>query len=180
MKVGDAATISVPGQPASIKGKVSLVSPALDPSSTTVEVWVQAPNPGERLKPGSDVQVQIVAQTIPHAIDIPAEAMLTDSNGDKSVIMLDIDNKPHKRKVKAGIRDGDEVQITEGLQEGERVVTVGAFALYKKTTRSWPRRRFRCRLRKCRTRTTMMTINKRGCGGAQRGRFSGLGTPDFR
>ena len=128
LKVGDPASISVPGQPGSLKGKVSLVSPALDPNSTTVEVWVQAPNPGERLKPGGDVQAQMVAQSIPHAIAIPAEALLT-SNGDNSVIVLDSDNKPHKKKVKVGIRDGDEVQITEGLQGGERVVTVGAFAL---------------------------------------------------
>lgn len=129
LKVGNAATISVPGQPGALKGKVSLVSPALDPTSTTVEVWVQAPNPGERLRPGTDVQVQIVAQAVPHAIVIPAEALLTTSEGDTSVIVLDTDNKPHKKKVKVGIRDAGAVQITEGLQGGERVVTVGAFAL---------------------------------------------------
>jgi HlyD family secretion protein len=129
LKVGDSATISVPGQPGTFKGKVSLVSPALDPNSTTVEVWVQAPNPGERLKPGSNVQVQMVAQAVPHAIVIPAEALLTTSEGDTSVIILDTDNKPHKKKVKVGIRDGGAVQVTEGLQGGERVVTVGAFAL---------------------------------------------------
>jgi HlyD family secretion protein len=129
LKVGDSATISVPGQPGAFKGKVSLVSPALDPNSTTVEVWVQAPNPGERLKPGSNVQVQMVAQAVPHAIVIPAEALLTTSEGDTSVIILDTDNKPHKKKVKVGIRDGGAVQVTEGLQGGERVVTVGAFAL---------------------------------------------------
>lgn len=129
LKVGDAATISVPGQPGALKGKVSLVSPALDPNSTTVEVWVQAPNPGERMKPGSSVQVQMVAQAVPHAIVIPAEALLTTPDGDNSVIILDTDNKPHKKKVKVGIRDAGEVQVTEGLQGGERVVTVGAFAL---------------------------------------------------
>jgi len=129
LKVGDPATISTPGQPGALKGKVSLVSPALDPSSTTVEVWVQAPNPGERLKPGSNVQVQMVAQAVPHAIVIPAEALLTASDGSTSVIILDTDNKPHKKKVKVGIRDAGEVQVTEGLQGGERVVTVGAFAL---------------------------------------------------
>src|SRR5690348_16886806 len=100
LKVGDSATISVPGQPGALKGKVSLVSPALDPNSTTVEVWVQAPNPGERLKPGTDVQVQIVAQAVPHAIVIPAEALLTSPDGETSVIILDTDNKPHKKKVK--------------------------------------------------------------------------------
>jgi HlyD family secretion protein len=129
LKVGDAATISMPGQPGALKGKVSLVSPALDPNSTTVEVWVQAPNPGERMKPGSSVQVQMVAQAVPHAIVIPAEALLTTPDGDNSVIILDTDNKPHKKKVKVGIRDAGEVQVTEGLQGGERVVTVGAFAL---------------------------------------------------
>jgi len=129
LKVGDAATISVPGQPGALKGKVSLVSPALDPSSTTVEVWVQSPNPGERLKPGSSVQVQMVAQAVQHAIVIPAEALLTGSDGTTSVIILDTDNKPHKKKVKVGIRDAGDVQVTEGLQGGERVVTVGAFAL---------------------------------------------------
>ena len=129
LKVGDAATITVPGQPGALKGKVSLVSPALDPNSTTVEVWVQAPNPGERLKPGSSVQVQMVAQAIPHAIVIPAEALLTSPDGENTVIILDTDNKPHKKKVKVGIRDGGEVQVTDGLQGGERVVTVGAFAL---------------------------------------------------
>jgi HlyD family secretion protein len=129
LKVGDAATISVAGQPGALKGKVSLVSPALDPNSTTVEVWVQAPNPGERMRPGANVQVQIVAQAVPHAIVIPVEAVLTSPDGATSVIILDTDNKPHKKKVKVGIRDAGEVQVTEGLQGGERVVTVGAFAL---------------------------------------------------
>jgi HlyD family secretion protein len=129
LKVGDSAMISVPGQPGALKGKVSLVSPALDPNSTTVEVWVQAANPGERMKPGTNVQVQMIAESVPHAIVIPAEALLTSPDGETSVIILDTDNKPQKKKVTAGIRDGDNVQITKGLQGGERVVTVGAFAL---------------------------------------------------
>jgi len=71
----------------------------------------------------------MVAQAVQHAIVIPAEALLTGSDGTTSVIVLDTDNKPHKKKVKVGIRDGGDVQVTEGLQGGERVVTVGAFAL---------------------------------------------------
>ena len=46
LKVGDAATIMAPGG-TQVNGKVTLVSPALDPNSTTVEVWVAAPNPDE-------------------------------------------------------------------------------------------------------------------------------------
>ncbi len=131
LKTGDEATIYVPGQGPAVKGKVTLVSPALDPNSTTVEVWVQASNPGDRLKPGTNAQVTMVAQTVPHAIVAPASALLTSPDGGISVFVLDTDNKPHKTKVKTGIRDGGDVQITEGLQGGERVVTVGAFELDK-------------------------------------------------
>jgi HlyD family secretion protein len=129
LKVGNPATISAPGLP-DIKGKVTMVSPAVDPNSTTVEVWVQAANPKGSLRPGSSVKVAMVAETVPQAVVIPAAALLTAPDGVTSVITLDSDNIPHKSKVKVGIRDGQSVQVTEGLQGGERLVTVGAFELY--------------------------------------------------
>ena len=131
LKVGNVATLSTGGAVASVPGKVILVSPALDPTSTTVEVWVQATNPGGRLKPGTSVRVTIVAETVPHAIVAPSAALLTAPDGVISVMVLDSDNKPSRQRVKIGIRDGDDVQITEGLKGGERVVTVGAFELDK-------------------------------------------------
>ncbi len=131
LKVGDPATITIPGQPIVVKGRVSMVSPAVDPNSTTVEVWVQAANPKESLRPGSSVRVSMVAQTVAQAIVIPQAALLTSPDGVNSVIVLDSDNTPSKKKVKVGIRDSElkTVQVTDGLQGGERVVTVGAFEL---------------------------------------------------
>lgn len=131
LKVGDPATITIPGLPIVVKGRVSMVSPAVDPNSTTVEVWVQAPNPKESLRPGTSVRVAMVAQTVPQAVVIPQAALLTSPDGVNSVIVLDSDNKPSKKKVKVGIRDSESktVQVTDGLQGGERVVTVGAFEL---------------------------------------------------
>jgi len=131
LKAGDEANISVPGQGPALKAKVTLVSPALDPNSTTVEVWVQAANPGGRLKPGVSARVTMIGQTVPHAIVAPLAALLTDTDGVTSMIVLDTDNKPHKEKVKIGIRDGGDLQVTDGLKGGERVVTVGAFELDK-------------------------------------------------
>jgi len=131
LKAGDPATITVPGESGMVKGKVTLVSPALDPNSTTVEVWVTAPNPGGRLKPGSSVHVSMVGQTVPDAIVIPTAALLTAPDGLTTVITLDTDNVPHKQKVKTGIRDGANIQVTDGLQGSERVVTIGAFELDK-------------------------------------------------
>jgi HlyD family secretion protein len=131
LKVGDPATIAVPGQLGNVKGKVALVSPAVDANSTTVEVWVQAPNPKGALRPGQSVRVSMVAQTVPDAVVIPQAALLTTPDGVSQVIVLDSDNAPSKKKVKIGIRDDESktVQITDGLAGGERVVTIGAFEL---------------------------------------------------
>jgi HlyD family secretion protein len=131
LKVGDPATITVPGTAIQVKGKITLVSPAVDASSTTVEVWVQAPNPKESLRPGTSVHVSMVAQTVADAVVIPQAALLTSPDGVNSVIVLDSQNAPSKKKVKVGIRDSEAktVQVTDGLAGGERVVTVGAFEL---------------------------------------------------
>jgi membrane fusion protein (multidrug efflux system) len=71
----------------------------------------------------------MVSQTVPQAIVVPVASLLTSPDGVTTVITLDTDNVPHKKKVKVGIRDGQNAQITDGLQGGERVVTIGAFEL---------------------------------------------------
>ena len=131
LKVGNAASISAPGIADDVPGKVTMVSPALDPGSTTVEVWVQAANPQERIRPGGSARLTIIAETVPKAVVIPAVAVLTAPDGGTSVMVVDAQNKPHQKNVKLGIRDGDDAQVTEGLQAGERVVTVGAYDLSK-------------------------------------------------
>jgi HlyD family secretion protein len=131
LKVGNPATITIPGQSTVVKGRVSLVSPAVDPNSTTVEVWVQAPNPKESLRPGTSVRVAMVGETVKDAVVIPQAALLTTPDGVNTVIVLDSDNAPSKKHVKVGIRDSEAktVQVTDGLAGGERVVTIGAFEL---------------------------------------------------
>jgi HlyD family secretion protein len=129
LKAGNPASIAVPGMLAEVKGKITLVGPAVDANSTTVEVWVQAPNPKGELRPGQSVKVSMVSETVPQAIVIPAAALLTSTDGAHTVITLDSDNAPHKQHVEVGIRDGQNVQVTKGLNGGERVVTVGAFEL---------------------------------------------------
>jgi multidrug efflux pump subunit AcrA (membrane-fusion protein) len=130
LKVGDSANLIIPGA-APIPGKVTQISPALDPTSTTVEVWIEALNHDGRLRPGASLRVEAIAKTVPGAMVIPYAAVLTGSTGTTSVIVVDSENKPHKKQVTLGIRDGANVQIVEGLQSGERVVTGGAFSLAK-------------------------------------------------
>ncbi len=133
LKPGDKAAVTVPGMDKTIPGAVSLVSPALDPGSTTVEVWVRIKNPGGRLKPGTSVEVSMLARSLPDAVAVPAAALLTGPDGSTSVMIAGSDNHARQRTVKTGIRDEDRVQITEGIQAGDRVVASGAYGLPENT-----------------------------------------------
>jgi len=133
LKLGDKATITVPGtgsdEAEPIEGKVTVVSPALDPNSTTVEVWVKADNPKGRLRPGTSVKISMLARSVPNSLVIPAAAVLTSPDGSNYVMVAGSDNKAHQKTVKTGIRQGDQVQMLEGLAEGDRVITSGAYGL---------------------------------------------------
>src|SRR6267378_555881 len=125
----NAANLIFPGL-APAPGKVTQISPALDPTSTTVEVWIQAANPDGRLKPGSSLRVEVIARSVPNALVIPYSAVVTNTaTGSTSVVVVDAQNKPMKKVVTLGIRDQANVQVINGLSSGERVVTGGAFQL---------------------------------------------------
>lgn len=127
MQRGQTATISGPG--ATLHGKVTVVSPAVDPSTTTVEVWAEAPNPGERIKPGETARVSVNVSNILHAVVVPAGALLASEEGGDMVMIAGPDGHAHESKVKTGIRSGGEVQIVSGVQPGERVIVQGGIGL---------------------------------------------------
>jgi HlyD family secretion protein len=129
LHVGDAASLVPENTDTEIDGKVIVVSPALDPNSTTIQVWVEAANPGGRLKPGSTVSVKIVAKTVKDALVVPVEAILTASDGATSVMVIGQDQVAHRRAVKTGIRQEGEMQVVSGLKPGDQVVTQGAYGL---------------------------------------------------
>jgi RND family efflux transporter MFP subunit len=129
LKVGDQATIDVSGLDKPTEGKVTLVSPALDPNSTTVEVWVQAKNPDQTLKPGTSVRLSMVSETVPDAVVVPASSVLTAADGSATVMVIGSDQHARQLAVKVGIRQDENVQILDGLKEGQSVVASGAYGL---------------------------------------------------
>ena len=133
LKVGDNGTMAIPGMEQPIKGKVTVVSPALDPNSTTVEVWFEAKNPRQELKPGTSVHLSLTAQTVKDALVVPASSILTAQDGSNTVMLAGADGMAHQQPVKVGIRNGDDVQIVEGVKEGDKVVSAGAYGLPDKT-----------------------------------------------
>ncbi len=131
MKVGLEAAIVGPGG-TSYPGKVTVVSPAVDPNSTTAEVWVTAVNPGGRLKPGETVRVSVVAERIENAVVVPSAAIVPSQEGSEVVMVVGSDSVARERRVRLGIRTSDKAQILEGLKAGEKVVTEGALGLQDK------------------------------------------------
>jgi HlyD family secretion protein len=129
MHVGNEAEVSAPGVEEPAKGKVTLISPALDPGSTTVEVWVKVPNRDGVLKAGTPVRVTIALKTIEDALVVPTAAIVTDTAGKKQVMVIGADSTAHHRAVELGISQDDKTQITKGLQAGEKVVSSGAYAM---------------------------------------------------
>ena len=129
LKVGDPATISQSEGSEEVAGKVTVVSPAADPNTTTVQVWVEANNPGERLKPGATVRVSVVAATLDNAIVVPPAAILPGSEGGESVMVVGADSVAHEHKVQVGVRTPDKVQILSGASVGDQVVVSGGVGL---------------------------------------------------
>jgi len=129
LKVGDKGTLTVPGLDEPVEGKVTVVSPALDPSSTTVEVWMEAKNPKQQLKPGTSVQLALTAKTVKDALVVPAASVISAADGSSAVMIAGSDGKAHQKTVKLGIRQDDDVQILEGVTEADKVVSTGAYGL---------------------------------------------------
>jgi multidrug efflux pump subunit AcrA (membrane-fusion protein) len=129
LKVGDKGTVTVPGFDQPVEGKVTVVSPALDPNSTTIEIWLEAKNPKQQLKPGTSVQLSLTAKTVKDALVVPAAAVITAADGTTAVMVAGSDGKAHQKTVKLGIHQDDDVQILEGVNEGDKVVATGAYGL---------------------------------------------------
>ncbi len=133
LKLGQAASLQVPGLKVGVPAKVTVLSPALDPNSTTVEVWVEANNGQHDLQPGTTVRVSITARMVPNALVVPASTLLTASNGETYVMVVKADSRAYSQKVDTGIQQGSIVQIVNGLNPGDEVIVGGAYGLPDKT-----------------------------------------------
>ena len=128
LKVGQAVTAASDAFPGrGFSGKVSFISPVVDPATRTVAVRVELANPGELLKPGMYLNARATVPLSP-ALLVPATAVL--STGNRTVVW--VQTAPdlfEAREVRRGERVGDDVQILEGLEEGDRVVISGGYLL---------------------------------------------------
>jgi HlyD family secretion protein len=130
LRVGDSAKLAAPGIEEPIPAKITVVSPATDANSTTVEIWAQATNGKHQLRPGTTAQLSITTQTIEDALIVPSSAIVKQPEGEGvGVMVVGTDNHAHLRAVQTGIQSSDEIQILSGVKAGQQVVTTGAYGL---------------------------------------------------
>ena len=132
LQTGDSVAISLPSAPdEKMAGKVTLISRSADVQNRTVEVWANFENGRGLLRAGDSVQVVVSAKPANDAVVVPISAVTLDaSNADEGTVMtVDDASIAHETKVKVGIRQAGKIQITEGLEGGETVVTEGNYAL---------------------------------------------------
>lgn len=109
-------------------GKVSRVAPVFDSATRTATMEIEVPNPGYRLKPGMYARVQLTVDRRPDALAVPRAAVV-DVEGKRGVYLVDDGNVARFAPVRTGLQDAVRVEILEGLNEGQRVITTGAMAL---------------------------------------------------
>ena len=130
LTVGAAASIFVAGLADPVPAKVSLISPALDPGSTTIEVWLRVENPKGTLKAGTPVHTTITGRTARDAWLLPAEAIQTGADGEsKFVLVVTAEGTAAKKPVTLGIRTPVSDQVLTGITPGDNVITTGAYGL---------------------------------------------------
>jgi RND family efflux transporter MFP subunit len=134
LALGAPATLTVPGIEQPVAAKISLISPALDPGSTTVEVWLRVENAKDVLKAGTPVHASIQGRAISNALTVPAEAIQSSPDGNsKFVMVIAPDSTAHKKAVTIGIQNADTVQILSGLAPSDMVISTGAYGLDENT-----------------------------------------------
>ena len=133
LKVGNSAELKIPGLDEPIKGRVSLISPALDPGSTTIEVWVEATKPDPALKPGMSVELSMTAKMVKDALVVPTPAIYKNSEGTDYVLLAGSDGHAHLKTVQLGVRNPQFTQVVVGIIAGDQVISSGGYALPDKT-----------------------------------------------
>lgn len=112
------------------EGNISFINPALDPISMTAKVIAEVENPNNKLKAGLFVKGYIQKKEAYKAILVPRIALLNwDLEKKEGSIFVYNDGKAHLKKIKILSALGDKFIVEEGLKEGDKFITDGAFLL---------------------------------------------------
>ncbi len=124
VKVGQAVDVVVPSiSSQAYKGTVSKISPTANDKDKTYPVWVEIENQKRVLKPGMFAEIKLKYNRLDSVIAVPKDTIV--DRGDKKVIYVLNTDKAAEHPVKTGIALNGMVEITEGLNSGDILITSG-------------------------------------------------------
>lgn len=125
---GGRVTASLPAYPGEIfSGRIESVLPAADAATRTIEVRIALANPAGRLRPGMSAEVRIEQANAQAALIVPMESVIR--TGTRTMVIVANDNGYVPTEVTLGRQNGDDVEISRGLSEGQRIVASGQFLI---------------------------------------------------
>lgn len=105
-------------------GKLLFSDLAVDPSTGSVSLRAEFPNPTHELLPGMFARIRLPEGTADNTIKVPQRAVLASGQG-QFVMLVDATGKVAPRPVKTGSMTGEDFIIAEGLQPGDQVIVNG-------------------------------------------------------
>ena len=129
IRTGDTADVRVQATGEHFTGKVARFTNSLDPSTRTMQVEIDVPNPHYHLQPGMYAEVHLSANSVANALTVPIEAVKRSDDA-ASVLVIDAQNRVESRAVQLGVESSNNVEILSGLTQGEKVV-VGNLGAYQ-------------------------------------------------
>jgi cobalt-zinc-cadmium efflux system membrane fusion protein len=127
--VGDDVAVQTDSYPDIFHGKISYVSPELDPNTRTAQARIVVDNNGEKLKRQMYCTVTVTAGTVSNAIAVPDAAVLRDDENQPFVYIENSNNQFGRRSVTIGESTGGQTQVLSGLATGDKIVGNGSLFL---------------------------------------------------
>ena len=129
IKLGAQAQVRINAYPDKLfAGKVSYVYPTLNAATRTVPVRIELANPGLLLKPAMFAQVELPVSAKGRVVTVPVSAVI--DSGTRQIVLIQLgEGRFEPREVKLGARSDTDVEIVDGVKEGELVVVAANFLI---------------------------------------------------
>ena len=123
VKVGDRVQFRTETLDTLRNGEVYAVEPRIDENTRTLQVRAISDNKDAKLLPGQFASIRLILNSVDNALLVPTEAVIPELGGHK--VFLSRGGKATEVRVETGLRTESKIEITQGLNPGDTVITTG-------------------------------------------------------
>ena len=122
IRAGETVAVEVSALKKSFNGQIVRLADQIDAQTRTMHTELNVPNPNYELVPGMYASVKIPLHTASNVLTVPIQAVISNTAGEGSVLVVNSSHHLEKRSVKLGLESAADYEILSGVQEGEMVV----------------------------------------------------------